>query len=421
MFTTASCDTSGTEFIVAFPEMLMANGRVQLYVTTAKRTRVNVVIETPGFTQSVISDRTFTITLGKVKRVGISVSIRMNATSKDSKGILVTASDDISLYGFNKGTVSVGAFLALPTDVLGKRYYAITYYPPRIQCQVLVAAVYNSTVVNIRLGTALGNDSVQYEGRVYTAGETITINMDRCDTFQFQSQGDLSGSYVTSDKIIAVFSGNIEPTMGYEESTDDHVCEQLIPVEMWGTCFIALPFPLGSHTKFVASEGSTTVTVTGASTILLTLGRAGDVGEFDIPPDVAYSIFSDKPIMLIQFSNSVSETNLRMTAILSVEQFVNKSAWAVPIALMDMNYFMFVIRKSDINQLVVDGNSMDNITLVNVGMEYVVGSFEVTEGFHYVELQSSTFAGYLFGYGGWKSYGMPVSMCGYNQVSMLLK
>ena len=41
-----------------------------------------------------------------------------------SKSLFITADSDVVVYAVNKEVYSADAFLALPLDVLGKKYYA---------------------------------------------------------------------------------------------------------------------------------------------------------------------------------------------------------------------------------------------------------------------------------------------------------
>lgn len=41
-----------------------------------------------------------------------------------SKSLFITADEDVVVYGVNKEIYSADAFLALPLDVLGRKYYA---------------------------------------------------------------------------------------------------------------------------------------------------------------------------------------------------------------------------------------------------------------------------------------------------------
>ena len=58
-----------------------------------------------------------------MKKFNIPYTLREKGTTMTSKSLFVTADQDVVVYGVNKETYSADAFLALPLDVLGKKYY----------------------------------------------------------------------------------------------------------------------------------------------------------------------------------------------------------------------------------------------------------------------------------------------------------
>lgn len=74
----------------------------------------------------------FQISLGSVKKFNIPYTMREKGTTISSKTLFITSDADVVVYGVNKEVYSADAFLALPLDVLGRKYYAgiisVTYY-----------------------------------------------------------------------------------------------------------------------------------------------------------------------------------------------------------------------------------------------------------------------------------------------------
>ena len=80
------------------------------------------------------------------------------------------------------------------------------------------------------------------------------------------SSSDLSGTYIVSDKPIAVFSGNVrtEVDRDFVKGDRSHLVEQVPPINTWGTSFYPSPIPnrtTGDLFKVMASEANTTVQV----------------------------------------------------------------------------------------------------------------------------------------------------------------
>ncbi|OWF49489.1 Hemicentin-1 [Mizuhopecten yessoensis] len=402
-------------------ENIAANFDVELFVTTTKTTTVNVQISAPRYTSAGISE-SFTVTAGVVKELSFSPLIRMSGTNMDSKGILISADDEVVIYGVNKETYSCDAFLGLPTDVLGKEYLAITYYPPSQQCEILIAAVNDSTSVTVTLGSAIGNsDYVYYDSDYYFSGDSFSLSMDRYDTFQFYSTGDLSGTMIVADKNIAVFSGNKKTKIGSGGSSD-HLVEQLTRIDSWGKNFITVPIPLrtvGDYFRFIPSESSTTVTITGGYTETFTITNAGDMVEKEIPSTAYCKITSDKPVLLVQFclsqQSSGEESDPMMMIIPPIEQFAADYTFATPKYSQGSynNYFMFVVKESQKDGLRLDGDVFPSTTYNSIsGTEYVAGYVAVSHGSHTVRHTStiSIFGGYLYGQANYETYGFTTGM-----------
>ncbi|CAC5401261.1 unnamed protein product [Mytilus coruscus] len=143
-------DNRRTEFVIAFMDNYKVDYDLELFVTTSRTTTVNVEVTSPKWTNPSVNEQ-FTVTAGVVKQLFIDVNLRLEGTVKESKGILVSADDEVVIYGVNKQTKSNDAFLGLPVDVLSDEYFAITYYPPYRKAQLCVVGVSDSTNVQIKL------------------------------------------------------------------------------------------------------------------------------------------------------------------------------------------------------------------------------------------------------------------------------
>lgn len=58
-----------------------------------------------------------------MRKFNIPYTLREKGTTLTSKAIFITADTDVVVYAVNKEIYSADAFLALPIDVLGKKYY----------------------------------------------------------------------------------------------------------------------------------------------------------------------------------------------------------------------------------------------------------------------------------------------------------
>lgn len=127
---------------------------------------------------------------------------------------------------------------------------------------------------------------------------------------QLVAKGDLTGTKVTSDKPVSVFSGNKKTKIGSGGSSD-HIVEHITPVDDWGKNFITSPIPLrtvGDYFRFIATEDNTQVTISGGYSSSFTL-NAGEFKEKAIPSNAYCKIVSDKAIMVVQFCLSQQKSS----------------------------------------------------------------------------------------------------------------
>ncbi|KAK3096144.1 hypothetical protein FSP39_023688 [Pinctada imbricata] len=416
----AGPDNRGREFIIGYMENNGLTYDVELFITTMRTTVVNVEVTAPRFNSFTISE-SFSITAGDVKQLFFGPSIRMAGDSLDSKAILITADDEVVMYGVNKERYSNDAYLALPTDVLGTEYYSVTWYPPTLQTELMVVGVNDTTTVTIVLPSGLGGNTVSWNGVNYGAGDTITQVVNRFDTWQITSSGDLTGAYVTSDKIIGLISGNKKTRIGTGGSSD-HLTEFLMPVDNWGKNFFTVPIPLrtvGDYFKIIASEDSTTVQIAGGYTETITIAQRGDVIERLIDSGAYCKITADKAILLVQFvqsqQSSSEQSDPAMMIIPPIEQYGADYTFSTPKYSQGSynNYFMFVVKDADKDGLKLDGVAFSGVTYNTIaGTDYVGGYIAVSDGTHTVRHDSpiKIFGGYLYGQALYETYAFTTGM-----------
>ena len=258
----------GTEFIIGYMEHSESKMDLELYITTSETASVGVRVTAPLFSK-IILDSSFNVTDGFGKQLLFSNDLRLEGTEMSQKGILVQATHNIAIFGFNKEAYSNDGFLGIPTDVLGKEYYATCATPLEYYTLILVVGIYDNTSVQIRLANNEAIE-VQYNNESYGKNGVLEVNMNRYWTFQVHSleQGDLTGTYIRADKPVSVFSGNKETPVGYNayHRPADHLVEMQIPVETWGKKFAISPIPertSGDFYRFIASQKETTINVRG--------------------------------------------------------------------------------------------------------------------------------------------------------------
>ena len=70
----------------------------------------------------------------------------------------------MTAYGVNKETQSTDNYLALPVDVLGTEYIALTFVK---DSEIMIVATQNDTQVNLTLPNHADNPEIEYDGQIY--------------------------------------------------------------------------------------------------------------------------------------------------------------------------------------------------------------------------------------------------------------
>ncbi|XP_061171858.1 uncharacterized protein LOC133181356 [Saccostrea echinata] len=404
-------------------ENYASNFNLEIFVTTYKSLPVSVSVTSPRWSSPSISE-SFTVTVGTVKQVLVNNALRMTGSGKSTKGIRITGSDEIMVYGINKETNSNDGFLGLPTDVLGMTYYVVTYWPSDRNTEILVVGVHDSTSVTVQFGPNTGLN-VTYGNRNYYKNDKLTTTLHSYYTWQIQAPGDLSGSKITANKVISVYSGNILTKIA--TGTRDHIVEQHVPVEKWGKTFATVPIPgqtIGDYFRFVASEYDTRVTVNGLNngasfTETFTLSTASAWVQKEYSSKFYSLITATKPIYVMQFSKSqaCSSCNVAdpaMIIIPPIEQYASDYVFTTPKKSTGSysNYFMFVVKASEKSGIRVDGSAVSPTYNNYPGGQYVGGYIALSDGTHEIRHISPNvvFMGVLYGRAQYESYGFPSGM-----------
>ena len=285
-------DTEGTEFWLSFQLNFTAQPELTLFVTGSTNTTGRVSI--PG----VGACTTFSVTAGAVTTVTLpTTAMQAIGEGIESKGIHVTALEEVTVYGLNRVTFTTDAYVGLPRDILGTEHLVMSYGgAPGWGTQIgVVAAEEGTTVVTITPRSVVNS---------HPAGQPFTVSLKQGEAYQLSAVSqaeDLTGSLVMSDKPVALFGGNRCTFVPASAAACDHIVEQMPPVVTWGRRFLSMPLAtrlLGDTFRFVASENGTTVAVNG--TTVATLNR-GQFHERIITSPA--EITASAPILVAQYSN----------------------------------------------------------------------------------------------------------------------
>ena len=206
-------------------------GMNSLYITS-KHTDAFATIEVP-FLNRLLN---YTLKPNATNTINLPSSVRMASNDVKRQGIRITSNKHISVYGANWLNRSSDGFLGLPVSGLGTNYIVLSYSVSVTQSQFMVVATANNTRVTIQT-----NNKMFFSSSTFESGETITLTLNDLESAHFGSFLDLTGTRVSSNKPVAVFSGVNCAVVPAGKSFCDHLVVQLPPVNEWGYKFVTSP------------------------------------------------------------------------------------------------------------------------------------------------------------------------------------
>jgi len=399
----------------------------------------------------------FTITVGKSNKAIVSDVLEPNIPKKyridralaepygsetiEEKALHLVSDQPLNLYAMNYGSNSVDAAVIFPVEALGYEYYAMCY-EPHYEHQAgysFLCGYFESTggknsefvIVASEDSTKVTITPSKVTDKLKSANIPFVITLNRGELYQVQSmnlpyrpgQGDLTGSFIKSDKPVALYSGSWATTVPNTSSYAwDHLYEQIPPVSSWGRKFVAVPLKSRAKDTYriLASSDQTTVRIVNKTTFVL---NKGQFSEFMLNENEPSLIESDKPILLAQYSNSNDvdrpstipeggpwDGDPFMLIISPVDQTreeVTFVAYDLP-TIKEKFYVNIVTRDNSVSQIQLDNQTVPFQSIPATG--YSFAQVQITMGNH--NLKSTEpgkgFIAYVYGFGGVESYGYGV-------------
>ncbi|CAL1542920.1 unnamed protein product [Lymnaea stagnalis] len=236
-------------------------------------------------------------------------------------------------------TASGLSVLVIPDDVLGQEYFIAAFTKNNASCTIQITAFHvNTTTVKIRLRLPDTTSSLEFEGQQYHAGQLICVDLEQYQSLQIQEPIDLSGTHITSNKPVSVWSGGI---LAYTHSPTnrDSFSEHLPPTVSWGMKYIVrlsdmslvrnknvAPCPTKGcedFLKIVSSESNTAVNIVFNSSLNnnCTLGNPGDFLQILVLTELLV-ITADKPVLVVQILASYPNSETSASYVAPVEQYL---------------------------------------------------------------------------------------------------
>jgi gliding motility-associated-like protein len=308
----------GKEFWLCFPQHVPSgtNATLSIWITSDKASTGIVTMTNGAFTAN------FNITANGLQEIQIPHAT--GHISNAESGAIIQKSIKVKVdpgkpavvaYVQQWGNARSAASLLLPTNVLGTKYYAISFtqsattgggQSARSQFQIIATKPNTNVIVTPRFNGVLQ--------------PSFNINfINAGDMYQYQATQDITGSLIESIALgsggclpIAVFSGSSALTINTStcsggQTSFDPLFQQAYPISTWGKNFGFVPFndyPNGNPYRVMASENNTAVFFDNVQVATLNEGEIYPA-VFTASPVVLVSptkINADKPIMVAQYA-----------------------------------------------------------------------------------------------------------------------
>ncbi len=405
--------SEGQEFWVGFMDHDgTANVNTRLYVTS--RIAATGTVNSGGGTNFVANINVAANGSQLIELTPNDVIVSSPQTPQ-ARGVFVTTTEDVSLYALNRKANSADATLIFPLTALGTEYYTMSFTPNFRESVFLVVATEDNTIVTVvpSKNTSAGSP----------AGIPINVTLQKGQTYLVRSPGsngagnDLTGSYINSDKPIAVFSGNVR--LNINGSSSDHAYEQLPSTNTWGRDFVTIPSVRNEpavlrnydYFRIIAQNDGTVVTISGEpAPITLNAGEFYTLSTQG--NNTPRSINSTEPVMVGQFTisdqNGGGEDADPYFVVLSPNQQTLKNINLEALETGNINtYHVDVVTKTtNIANIRLAGTPMSFTAVAGSDMSYArrnvtPGTYTLTNS----DPANEGFIAYVYGYGNYESYG----------------
>lgn len=417
-----------------------------LYITPATNTSVYIQIgNSPVLTRSGTANKTITLSsLPPGNEISKSAELQ-NSGVIENKAIHVWSDDaDLSVSFLSKAPFTSDGMYCIPTIGWGKEYIVASYnafiIDPKIAdlpSEFTIVAKEDNTQATITPSADIrldGSPSVVAHPKDTTF--TITLNKGECVQYQTATppsdQTDLSGTHISSDKLIGVEGASVCPNIPVGDPSCDHILEMLIPTRAWGKRYFTAPFAGrkfgGDGFLIVGTEPGQIINRNGLHAAAL--GTKFDYAYiYDVTGVSDWT--SNAPFMLVQYvlssthlAPSTSNRNQGDPAMLAInptEQFTSELLFTIPTQILASgqasftNYLTVVSPRAHRELLFLDGQKVgawtgtisSTISIIDSTWEVIRATFKTNQGEGAHTLTSDTVIGaYIYGFSTDDSYAM---------------
>ena len=315
-----------------FGNFAPAISNISIILTTTETHGVQYFVEVPSLDYY----HTGFISAGNDYILYLPRSLEATYYFDQNKGILITTnSTKVTVIGvhLSPNYFVTESYFALPLHVVELDddyvYYGISAPTNHSTSSIMIVATEDNTTLTIAV-TESGSISLDNFVTDLIPGIQYLYVVNRMQTIFIGSPDDLSGTKITTDKPLSVFSGHECARVPVDVSFCNYLIEQIPPTAVWGKIFYTAPlFNKTSYTiKILSVHSFTDVNLYCNNTMRSYAINAGEFVTITLSMQEYCAIHSNKEVLVVQFSHGGGEDNEygnpMMTLVPATNQYLNK-------------------------------------------------------------------------------------------------
>lgn len=220
-----------------------ANGFLVVDITTNNRSSLKITTSSNlNQTMKFENNRNFIFT--SFASIPFSPNLACHELVTEYKAIIIRTSELSGVTSFDSYDPSTNdATLIIPTHKLSNEYLVSSTEGVHVgtlhASQFAVGSLHNNSNLIVTFNIK-NNEPIIIEGRAYHSGDIYKKTFGELETLQFSHERDLTGTYITSNKPVAVFSGN--RCQDVSGTYCSHMVSQLPPIDQFDHKYIIPSF-----------------------------------------------------------------------------------------------------------------------------------------------------------------------------------
>ncbi|XP_062618015.1 IgGFc-binding protein-like [Saccostrea cucullata] len=340
------------------------SGPVTVYITTENNAMVNIS-SSPFLNANIKSKTDKTVYFNSMSIISLPFTLTCEYLTVEPKAVIVQTSEPSTVTIFDSfGETTNDGTLIIPTNKLSTKYLVSSTMPVLnsvdFYSQFAIGALYDDTSVQIELKIGQ-NSSIHVFGGTYKDGDTFSVVLSRLETLQVNHTTDLTGTFITATKPLAVFSG--KQCQLWKPSRCSHVVTQLPPISELDTHYIVAPFHNNEITliRIVSAQETYINSSFGDKKITRHLyGR--NPQNLTATSNSITVIVSDQPVLITGFGMG-GPYDPYMTVIPGINQYLSYYKIPVPEGYTE-NFICVIIPQISLYNLRINGNSFNKFKTV---------------------------------------------------------